>query len=97
MQEGEEGGGGCGVHVWGGDCGAVADGLGGVGVRGVGGEVGAVDLGGLGLAGWGKEVWGGGGTDSIAFLTRSEVMRPFLARLFIKAVLVEPEENQAMV
>lgn len=33
----------------------------------------------------------------MAFLTRSELMRPFLARLEMRAVLVEPDENQAMV
>lgn len=33
----------------------------------------------------------------MAFLTRSELMRPFLARLEMSAVLVEPDENQAMV
>ena len=36
-------------------------------------------------------------TASMAFLTRSELMRPFLARLEMSAVLVEPDENQAMV
>lgn len=44
VQEGQEGLGGHGVHVRGGDCGAVADSLGGVGVGARGGEVGAVDL-----------------------------------------------------
>lgn len=44
---------------------------------------------------------GNGGTDkartpSIAFFTRSEVMRPFAARLFTRAALVEPELRQAM-
>ena len=44
MEVGEEGFEGVGVHVWGGYCGGVADGLGRVGVRSVGGEVRAVDL-----------------------------------------------------
>lgn len=44
VQEGEEGFGGRGVHVGGGDGGAVADGLGGVFVGGGGGVVGAIDL-----------------------------------------------------
>ena len=38
----------------------------------------------------------GGFTDSIAFLTRSDVMRPFFARFVIRAALLEPEEAQAM-
>ena len=32
----------------------------------------------------------------MAFLTRSEVMRPFPARFFTKAAFDEPEENQAI-
>ena len=45
VEAGEEGFGGGGVHVRGGDCGAEADVLGGVVVGGCGGVVGAVDLG----------------------------------------------------
>ncbi len=44
MQEGEEGLGGAGVHVRGGYCGGVTDGLGGVGVGGGRSVVGAIDL-----------------------------------------------------
>jgi hypothetical protein len=38
-----------------------------------------------------------GDTFNIASLTRSEVMRPFLARLVISSVFVAPDERQAMV
>ncbi len=44
MQEGEEGLGSAGVHVRGGDCGGVTDGLGGVGVGRGRGVVRAIDL-----------------------------------------------------
>lgn len=44
VQVGQERFGGNGVHVRGGNCGAVVDPLGGVGVGAGGGEVGAVDL-----------------------------------------------------
>jgi len=37
-----------------------------------------------------------GRTDSIAFLTRSDVMRPLLARFLIKPAFEEPEDIQAM-
>ena len=47
--------------------------------------------------GWvGQGGWLGVRTPSIAFLTRSEFMRPFLARLAMRPALLEPEENQAM-
>ena len=36
-------------------------------------------------------------TASIAFLTRSDLMRPDSARLVMRAVLVVPEQRQAMV
>ena len=36
------------------------------------------------------------GTESIAFLTRSEVMRPLLVRFLIRPAFEEPEDNQAM-
>lgn len=38
----------------------------------------------------------GGRTASIAFLTRSEVMRPWLARFLIRAAFEEPEDIQAI-
>ena len=37
-----------------------------------------------------------GRTDSIAFLTRSDVMRPLLARFLISPAFEEPEDSQAM-
>ena len=36
-------------------------------------------------------------TASMAFLTRSEVMRPLLVRFLIRAAFVEPVDIQAMV
>lgn len=35
-------------------------------------------------------------TASMAFLTRSEVMRPLLARFLMRAALEEPEDIQAI-
>lgn len=77
------------------DCGAVADGLGGVLVGGVGGVVGAVDLLLLQLllrVDPGRCVR----TLFMAFWTRSEVIRPFEARLSIRASFEAPELRQAM-
>lgn len=90
----------------GGDGGAEADGLGGVGVGGVGGEVRAVDLfwcfDGSISQGWrdwrkGERMrWVEGRTDSMAFLTRSDVMRPLLVRFLIRPAFEEPDDSQAM-
>lgn len=44
---------------------------------------------------WCWKVWGR--TASIAFWTRSDVIRPLLARFLIRAEFEEPEDIQAMV
>ncbi len=46
--------------------------------------------------GWGVD-WKRVRTASIAFATRSDVMRPLLVRFLIKAALVEPVDIHAMV
>jgi len=91
--------------VWGRDCGAVADGLRAVFVGGGGGVVCAIDL--MYVVSLqvrscldGLQWWSGSGyhrTFSIASLTRSDLIRLFLARLLIRLSLVVPELRQAIV
>lgn len=92
----------------GGDCGAEADGLGGVLVGECGGVVGAVDLlwarvsVGCKIRLEGRSEFGGTRdrvfciTASIALATRSEVMSPWVLRFAMSAALLEPDDSQAI-
>lgn len=80
-----------------GDGGVVAYTLGRVGVGVNGREMGAVDLGGMGaISSIYRSEQSLRRTESMAFLTRSDVIRPLLARFLISAVFVEAEHIQAM-
>lgn len=88
--------------MWGGDCGAVGEGLGGVGVGFGGGIVAAIDL--LKPRDIDEHAWvyvllvvvRGRRTLFMAFMTLGEVMRPFRAMLSIRASFVAPEHFQAI-
>lgn len=110
VEMGEEGFGGRGVHVGRRDCGTEADELGRILVRDGGGIVSAVDLGDgcqLSVSRQSQGVkdccrlhieWKRlGRTASIAFLTRSDVMRPLFVRFLIRPAFVEPVDIQAMI